>query len=374
MKLNFSFSKKAEQDTLADVQPLKSKKREWLNAIVFALVASTLIRGLIFSAYAIPSGSMEGSLLTGDYLFVSKASYGARMPFTPVQNPLLESTITRYQIKTYWDGIQLPYFRLPGFSKIKKGDIVVFNKPEEADPSYDRPVDIRTNLIKRCQATPGDMLMIVNGQVYINGKTAPNAPKAQTSYTVVTDGNTINPDVFRELNIEVIAQEDLQSYMMIIPQDHLAEFKSYSYIKSVTPVVEPAGSYDATVFPNSVKFKWNMDNYGPLLLPAKGMSIPLNDSTLILYGRAIELYEHNNLQRKGNEVLINGKKANSYKFKMDYYWMMGDNRHNSLDSRFWGYVPEDHVVGKALITWMSIDSTQNLLNKVRWSRILKPIR
>jgi len=373
MKLNNPFSKKLERNDVADDRPKKSKKREWLNAIVFALVASTLIRGLIFSAYAIPSGSMEGSLLTGDYLFVSKATYGARMPFTPVQNPLLESTITKYQIKTYWDGIQLPYFRLPGFSKIKKGDIVVFNKPEEADPSYDRPVDVRTNLIKRCQAIPGDLLTIVNGQVFINGKAAPNAPKAQTSYKVVTDGNTINPDVFSKLNIEVMAQEDLENYIMIIPQDHLAEFKTYAYIKSVTPVVEPAGSYDAAVFPHSPKFKWNMDNFGPLLLPAKGMSVALNDSTLVLYSRAIELYEHNTLQRKGNEILVNGKKADHYIFKMDYYWMMGDNRHNSLDSRFWGYVPEDHVIGKALITWMSVDSTQNLWNKVRWSRILKPI-
>jgi len=369
MKLKLPFSRKTDGS-----MPEKSKKREWLNALIFALVASTLIRGLIFSAYAIPSGSMEGTLLTGDYLFVSKISYGARMPFTPVQNPFLESTITKYQVKTYWDGIKLPYFRLPGLSTIQKGDIVVFNKPEEADPSYDRPVDVRTNLIKRCQATPGDVLTIVNSQVFINGRAAPNAEKAQTSFNVVTDGNTINPDIFRDLGIEIIGQNDLSTYTMIIPTLHLAEFKGYSYIKKVTPVIDPAGHYDAEIFPHNEKFKWNMDNFGPLTLPKKGMTISLNDSTMVLYRRAIELYEHHQVEMKGRDILIDGKRADRYTFKMNYYWMMGDNRHNSMDSRFWGYVPEDHVIGKAMITWLSIDSAENLLDKVRWNRILKPIR
>ncbi|HEY0177211.1 MAG TPA: signal peptidase I [Pedobacter sp.] len=369
MKWNLPFRKKTDT-----VKSKKSKKREWIDAILFAVVASTLIRGLLFSAYAIPSGSMEGTLLTGDYLFVSKISYGPRMPFTPVQNPFLESTITKYHIKTYWDGIKLPYFRLPGLTEIKKGDIVVFNKPEEADPSYDKPVDVRTNLIKRCQATPGDVLTIVNGQVYINGKAAPNAEKSQTSYVVVTDGNTINPEIFHDMNIEIRQQSDNSTYEMIIPKEHLAAFKGFSYIKSVTPVVEPAGSYDVAVFPHNEKFKWNEDNFGPLLLPKRGMTVSLNESNMILYRRAIELYENNKVTVKDKEVFINDKKADHYTFKMNYYWMMGDNRHNSLDSRFWGYVPEDHVLGKAMITWMSVDSTQNLLNKIRWDRILKPIR
>lgn len=369
MRWNLPFKKKADGNV-----PKKSKKREWFDAVLFAVVASTLIRGLLFSAYAIPSGSMEGTLLTGDYLFVSKISYGPRMPFTPVQNPFLESTITKYHIKTYWDRIKLPYFRLPGLTEVKKGDIVVFNKPEEADPSYDRPVDVRTNLIKRCQATPGDVLTIINSQVFINGKAAPNAPKAQTSYVVVTDGNTINPDVFHDMNIEIRQQSDDYTYEMIIPADHLARFKGFSFIKSVTPVVEPAGVYDANVFPHSEKFKWNEDNFGPLTLPKRGMVIPLNESTMILYRRAIELYENNKVEVKGKDILINGEKTDRYTFKMNYYWMMGDNRHNSLDSRFWGYVPEDHVLGKAMITWMSVDSTQNFINKVRWNRILKAIR
>lgn len=368
MKWIFNLKKKSEND-----RPKISKKKEWFNAVLFAVVAATFIRGLLFSAYAIPSGSMEGTLLTGDYLFVSKISYGPRMPFTPVQNPFLESTITKHHIKTYWDGIKLPYFRLPGLSAIKKGDIVVFNKPEEADPSFDRPIDVRTNLIKRCQALPGDVLTLVNGQVYVNGKAADNPAQSETSYSVITDGNSINPQLFEDLNIEILQQDDLYTYVMNIPNASLSALKGYSFIKSMDAVVAPAGSYDAAIFPHNDQFKWNLDNFGPLTLPAKGMTISLNSANLILYRRAIELYEHNKVAIQGNNVLINGKKADNYTFKMNYYWMMGDNRHNSMDSRFWGYVPEDHVIGKAMITWMSIDSARNFMDKVRWNRILKVI-
>lgn len=369
MKWNFSFKRSAKAD-----KPKKTKAREWMDAILFAVVASTIIRGLLFSAYAIPSGSMEGSLLTGDYLFVSKINYGPRMPFTPIAIPFLESTVTSANIKTYWDGIKLPYLRLPGLAEVKKGDIVVFNKPEEADPSYDRPIDARTNLIKRCQATPGDLLTIVNAQVYINGKAAPNADKQQTSYNVITDGTTLNPLVFHDLKIEVLTQSTPNSFEMIIPKESVAILKSYSNVKSVTPNIETAGTYDAAIFPHNEHFKWNLDNFGPLVMPKRGMVIPINDSTMALYRRAIELYENNRVETMGKDVLINGKKADTYTFKMNYYWMMGDNRHNSLDSRFWGYVPEDHIVGKAMITWMSIDSAGTFLDKIRWNRILKPIR
>ena len=367
--MNWNFITKKKTD---NPKPKKSKTREWVDALVFAVVASTIIRGLLFSAYAIPSGSMEGTELTGDYLFVSKFSYGARMPFTPVSVPFLESTV--YGIKTYWDGIKLPYFRLPGFSDPQKGDIVVFNKPGEADPSYNKPVDVRTTLIKRCQATPGDLLTIVNAQVYINGKAAKNAPDAQTSYNVVTDGKQLNPQVFQDLNITVIQQTAVDSFQMIIPNQSIATLKSYSDIKSIVPVIQPKGQYDSEVFPHNEQFKWNIDNFGPLVLPKKGWTVKLNDSTMVLYRRAIELYENNKVEGAGNNIMINGKKADSYTFKMNYYWMMGDNRHDSLDSRFWGYVPEDHIIGKAMITWLSIDSTQDMFHKVRWNRILKPIK
>jgi signal peptidase I len=364
--MNWKFLRKKDSNK---AKPKKSKTREWLDAIVFAVVAATIIRGLLFSAYAIPSGSMEGTELTGDYLFVSKFSYGPRMPITLLSIPFTEPVV--YGIKTYWDGIQLPYFRLPGFSDPKKGDIVVFNKPEEADQKI--PVDQRTTLIKRCQAAPGDLLAIFNAQVYINGKAALNAPKAQTSYTVVTDGKDINPQLFQDLNITIRQKMSADSFEMIIPNQNLAAFKGFSNIKSVTPQIQKAGLADLEIFPHNARFKWNLDNFGPLVLPKKGWTVTLNDSTLILYRRAIEIYEHNKVDTIGNQILINGKKVGSYTFKMNYYWMMGDNRHDSLDSRFWGYVPEDHIIGKAMITWLSIDSTQDLFHKVRWNRILRPI-
>lgn len=350
-------------------QPKKSKTREWLDAVLFAVVASTLIRGLLFSAYAIPSGSMERSLLVGDYLFVSKISYGPRMPFTPVAVPFLESTLTSDSIKTYWDGIKLPYFRLPGLSEIKKGDVVVFNKPEEIN----KPVDVRTLLIKRCQATPGDVLEIVNGQVFINGKANGNAAGAQTSYEVKTDGREINPKILGELHIEIRQQLAENTFEMIVPTENVSTLESYSNIKSVKAIVKPKGEFDWQVFPHNENFKWNEDNFGPLVLPKKGMTVTLNDSTMALYKRAIEFYENNRVEVKGNAVFINQKKAGHYVFKQDYYWMMGDNRHNSLDSRFWGYVPEDHIIGKAMVTWLSVDSTASGLNWVRWDRILKVI-
>ena len=364
--MNWTILKKKPTDPK---KPKKSKGREWLDAIVFAVIAASIIRGLLFSAYAIPSGSMEGTELTGDYLFVSKFSYGARMPITLLSIPFTEPVM--YGVKTYWDAIQLPYFRLPGFSDPKKGDIVVFNKPEEADQNI--PVDQRTTLIKRCQAAPGDVLTIVNAQVYINGKAAIVPPKAQTSYTVVTDGREINPQVFQDLNITVRSPITPNSYEMIIPKESLATFKSYSNIKSIVPVIAPAGQYDAEIFPHNPRFKWNLDNFGPLTLPKKGWTVKLNDSTMVLYRRAIEVYEHNKVDTAGHTIMINGKKADSYTFKMNYYWMMGDNRHDSLDARFWGYVPEDHIIGKAIITVMSIDSTQDMFHKIRWNRVFKPI-
>ncbi|MCD8741559.1 signal peptidase I [Mucilaginibacter roseus] len=348
----------------------KSKAREWLDAIVFALVVSTVVRGLLFSAYAIPSGSMEGTEMTGDYLFVSKLSYGARMPNTPLSIPFLESHVTSADIKTYWDAIKLPYFRLPGFSEVERGDVVVFNYPGGTPKD---PVDMRVHYIKRCVGTPGDVLSIVDSRVMVNGKELKNAPKAQTSWLVSTDGNAINPELLQDLNVEVRGQLSANDYVMIIPADSFNELKGLSNIKSITPVIEPKGEQDLTVFPQSELFKWNQDNYGPITVPKRGMTVPLNDSTAALYGRNITLFEHNTVKKENGSYFINNKKADSYTFKMNYYWMMGDNRHNSEDSRYWGFVPEDHVVGKAVLTFMSIDSTKNLFNKVRWNRVMRTI-
>ncbi|HTI60546.1 signal peptidase I [Mucilaginibacter sp.] len=352
----------------------KSKTREWVDAIVFAVIAATIIRGLLFSAYAIPSGSMEGTQLVGDYLFVSKISYGPRIANTPLAIPFTEPKV--FGIKTYLSFLQLPYWRLPGLGEIKKGDIVVFNTPEEADLEHSTPVDERTSLIKRCQATPGDTLTIVNTQVYINGKAAPNAPHQQTSYLVTTtDATPINPKILTDLNIEKRMQRDTNVYELVIPRENIATLKSYSNIKSIVTIIKKAGEIDSSslVFPRDLNLKWNEDNYGPLIIPKRGWTISVNDSTMTLYRRAIEVYENNKIDVNGKDYYINGKKADTYTFKMNYYWMMGDNRHDSWDSRFWGYVPEDHIVGKAVMTFFSTDSTKSFFNKIRWHRIFKPI-
>jgi signal peptidase I len=370
MKIPFLTSKKVPSTTVAEEVKPKSKTREWLDAIVFAVIAATVIRGLLFSAYAIPSGSMEGTLLTGDYLFVSKLAYGPRMPITPISIPFLESRIGSSKIKTYWDGLQLPYYRLPGLAHVKVGDVVVFNYAPDAG---NNPVDMRVHYIKRCLGGPGDVVSISDAKVYVNDKLFVNAPKTQTSYLVSTDGNPMNPELLKDLHIEIYQQLSAADYIMIIPGSSFDDFKNRENIKAIKEVIVPKGQTDQAIFPNSSLFNWNQDNFGPLKIPARGWTVPLNDSTMALYGKAIEMYENNKVVRVGKDIFINDKKADTYTFKMDYYWMMGDNRHNSEDSRFWGFVPEDHIVGKAMITWMSSDSSASPLNRIRWSRILRSI-
>ncbi|MDB5125484.1 MAG: lepB [Mucilaginibacter sp.] len=380
--MNWKFWKKDKSKT----KKKKGALREWGDAIVFAVIAATLIRTLFIEAYVIPSGSMESSLLIGDYLFVSKMNYGARMPITPVSFPFVAHTLPYTNVNSYWDGIQLPYYRLPGLSDIKKGDVVVFNQPMEADSPLYRPVDHRENIIKRCQGTPGDTLSVVNAQVYINGKPSPTAEHGEMSYTVKTDGSEINSLLIEELHLSDMANlEDNSGFTTNTTVESANKLKTYSNIKSVTPNIAPRGIADLynpvypvkypqfKITPKFPDYKWNVDNYGPIIVPKKGMTIKLDSMTFPIYGRAIGIYEHNTLKVNGHDIFINGKKADTYTFKINYYFMMGDNRHNSEDSRFWGFVPEDHVVGKALFTWMSIDSTASFVNKIRWSRIFRGI-
>jgi signal peptidase I len=359
----------------------KSPTREWADAIIFAVIAATLIRTLFIEAYTIPTPSMERSLLVGDFLFVSKVNYGARTPMTPIAFPFAHHTMPVLGTKAYWDGIKLPYYRLPGLSDVKKGDVVVFNYPMEADSPYYRPVDKRENYIKRCQGTPGDTVSLVDAQVYVNGKAAPNPPGEQTDYTITTNGMEMNPQILEELNVS--NYENIPFPTMT--KDAAAKLKSFSNVKSVTQNIKARGLADPfnAVFPAAYPkyalspqngaFNWNVDNYGPIIIPKKGWTVKLDSLTMPLYGRAIEIYENNKVQIVGKDVLINGKKADSYTFKMNYYWMMGDNRHDSADSRYWGFVPEDHIVGKALFIWMSWDDNASFLNKIRWSRLFRGI-
>jgi len=354
----------------------KSQPREWAEAIIFSLLAATIIRTFFFEPYLIPSASMESSLLIGDYILVGKINYGARVPITPVAYPFAHNTMPYSYSKSYWDGFQLPYWRLPGLGEIKKGDVVVFNYPMEADSPWYRPVDKRENFIKRCQATPGDTLSILNAQVYINGKMAPNPADGQPSYFVTTDGKKPDSAILRELHIDIRQPigNSGRDFEMLMTRQSVARLKHYPGIKSIVELARIKEFDDPEVFPRDRHYQWNADNLGPIIIPRKGWTVRLDSLTIPLYKRAIVVYEKNKLTIIGNNIFINGKKASGYTFKMNYYWMMGDNRHNSEDSRYWGFVPEDHIVGKALIIWMSTDTSASFLHQTRWSRLFKRIK
>ncbi len=349
----------------------KSTGREWTEAIIFAVVAATLIRSFFIEAYTIPTPSMERSLLVGDFLFVSKVNYGPRIPMTPVAFPFAHHTMPLINTRAYWDGLELPYYRLPGLSNVEKGDVVVFNYPMEADSPYFRPVDKRENYIKRCQGTPGDTLSVVDAQVYVNGKAAPNPPGEQIDYQLQTDGTELNPKVLEDLQITMYESNPNPT----MTAASAATLKGYSNIKSVKPLIQPKGLIDPQIFAGDANHRWNADNFGPLIIPKKGWTVKLDSLSIPVYKRAIEVYEHNKVELVGKSgIKINGVAANTYTFKLNYYWMMGDNRHDSLDSRFWGFVPEDHIVGKALFIWMSWDDNGTFLNKIRWSRLFRGIK
>ncbi len=351
----------------------KSGKREWVDAIIFALVAALIIRVFFIEAFVIPSGSMEGTLLVGDYLFVSKVNYGARTPITPVSYPFAQHTMPLLGTKAYWSGLQLPYYRLPGISHVKRGDVIVFNYPMDIDSPLYRPIDKQENYIKRCVAIAGDTLAILNAQIYINNKPEPNPVNYQPSYLVHTTVTGIDPEAIKDLGIttrQQITPEDVELLMTPQAAEHL---KGYLAVKSIHEYYQLRGVYDPDIFPHDPHLRWNVDNYGPIIIPKKGWTVKLDTLNFPVYRRAIQVYENNKVELVGNDILINGKKTNTYTFKMDYYWMMGDNRHNSEDSRFWGFVPEDHIVGKALFTWMSVDSSKSFLSNIRWKRVFRGI-
>ncbi|WP_029286765.1 signal peptidase I [Pedobacter sp. R20-19] len=384
-----------------DHKKKKSKTREWVDAIVFAVVAATIIRVFFIEAYTIPSGSMERSLLIGDYLFVSKVNYGARIPMTPVAFPFAHHTMPLTGTKAYWDGIQWKYYRLPGLSEIKRNDVVVFNLPvgdtvalENQEPSYynlirqsdwktvnsqytvtSRPVDKRENIIKRCIGIPGDVVRMQNGIVSINGKSEPLKNTGQMPYKIHLTTANVNLEVFSNLGFKVneMQQLDGETYIANATSEMIQKLKQFDFVKSVELSVSPPSTNDGNLFPLDPNRKWNVDNFGPVKIPAKGWTVKIDSNTMPLYYRAIRTYEGNKVEQKEGKWYINDQPATTYTFKMNYYWMMGDNRHNSTDSRYWGFVPEDHVVGKALFIWMSFDRDASFFHKIRWSRLLKGI-
>lgn len=380
----------------------KTKSREWFDAVVFAVIAATVIRVFFIEAYTIPTGSMEKSLLIGDFLFVSKVNYGARIPMTPVAFPFAHHTMPVTGTKAYYDGIQWKYRRLPGMQDIKRNDVVVFNFPdgdtvalEAQDRDYydmvravgkqaiqnqytivSRPVDKRENYIKRCIGISGDILSMSNGLVTINGKAEPMKNTGQIDYMVKFKTSDVNFQVFEEMGFVIdrdISALSQDTYNFVGTPVMMDKVKKLDFVASVNTRTAAPGAVEANVFPQDPNRKWNADNWGPVQVPKKGWTVKLDSVSMPLYQRAISTYEGNKVEKVAGGWLINGVKTDSYTFKMDYFWMMGDNRHNSLDSRYWGFVPEDHIVGKALFIWMSYDTNGSFFSKIRWGRLFNGI-
>ena len=400
-KVHWSFWKKKNPPN-----GKQTKVIEWVDAIIFAVIAATFIRMFFIEAYTIPTSSMEKSMMVGDYLFVSKTAYGPKMPNTPISFPFVHHTMPlSTTMKSFSTIIHNPYRRIAGFGKVKNDDVVVFNFPEgdtvainmqersyyELVRSYGRdkiwgdkrvfgdiiyrPVDKRENYIKRCIAIAGDSLKIVKGQVYVNGKPQKEIPGIQYKYLINTNGTAINASTLEKLDITQSEVEGSDSrYIMSLTAEQDRKMDGLKFIQSKERVTWPSDNSDPAIFPSDPKFIWNLDNFGPIWIPKKGVTINLSVENLPLYKRIIDVYEENDLQVKDGAIYINGTPASTYTFKMDYFWMMGDNRYNSADSRYWGFVPEDHVVGKASFVWLSLDKNKSFLSKIRWNRFFMGVK
>ncbi len=397
----------------------KSSSGDWVSSILFAIVAATLVHTYFMQPFVIPTSSLEKTLLKGDFLLVSKFHYGARLPMTAVAAPMVHDTLPIVNSPSYLKKPQLPYLRIPGFQDIKRNDIVVFNWPadtlfnmyKQADKKYEKPIDKKTNYVKRCVGIAGDSLEVKDGYVFINGTQTqlPDRAKTQFYYTVISkkylsaqylknDIGTTEFNRFYKINKASAARYNLRnvvpfpndstSYMVEISGDlnlsQNTDFKatdryninmsveeketlaSNSDIISITRNIKPKGIKDnSTIFPSSMDGIWNGDNMGPIYIPEAGKTVALNKEVLPLYKAIITDYEGNKLNTDGNDIYINGKIATTYTFKQDYYWMMGDNRQNSLDARYWGFVPFDHVIGKPVFVWMSISGVELGLSNIK---------
>ncbi len=411
--------------------------REWTEAILFAVIAATVIRTFFLEAFTIPTSSLEKSLMVGDYLFVSKISYGAKIPNTPLSFPFAHHTLPATKsTKSYLEWFKLPYFRLPGLGSVSNNDIVVFNYPDGdtvalnyQDQSYYqicrdnnykslynnetapiktgvdmeqqkyiyspigevvyRPADKRENYVKRCVAIAGDTLEIKNQKLFINSKPAYVAETMQYRYKVrTTDGTTLSTKLIERFDVSDPIQTEQDSigmyYIVNLPNNKVDQFKKIGNIKSVDSIIEAKGEYSPRIFPHNPNFKWNNDNFGPLFIPKKGITVNIDTTNISLYSRIIINYELNTMEIKGNKIFINGTESKTYTFKLDYYFMMGDNRQNSADSRYWGFVPEDHIVGKPVFVWMSIkednkntsdaDHPSGFIKKLKTSLFSDPAR
>ncbi|MEA2041357.1 MAG: signal peptidase I [Bacteroidota bacterium] len=408
----------------------KSKFIEWIDALVFAVIAASIIRMFFIEAYMIPTPSMEKSLLVGDYLFVSKYSYGPKLPNTPLSVPFTHHTMPGTKsTKPYLEWIKRPYNRLAGLTDVKRNDIVVFNFPagdtvvvEQQASSYysiirqqaselksvdnnkedsvfsnefyysiardmvranytitERPVDKRENYIKRCVAVPGDTIEVIHRQVYVNSEEQKHFEDMQYKYFVRTGGRTLNSKTLKDMGV---SEDDMDDAATRSPEIFVYPFtnemknkvEKFRSVVQVEPIENKEFDNAPYIFPHDPDYSWTEDNFGPLYIPKKGVTVTIDTSNIAVYQRIIEAYEKNSLEIQGEDIIINGQKANSYTFQMNYYFMMGDNRHMSADSRFWGFVPEDHIVGKALFIWMSLDPDKSLFRGgIRFDRLFSLI-
>jgi signal peptidase I len=366
--MNWKFWQKKE-DKKAVVK--KSFLREWLDAIVFAVVAATIIRTFFIEAFTIPTSSMEKSLLAGDFLFVSKINYGPRIPNTPVAFPFAHHTMPMTKdMPAYSRIIELPYMRLPGLQKIKNNDVVVFNYPMEDF----RPTDKKENYIKRCVGIPGDVMQVKNGILFVNANQAEMPEKLQWIYHVKTDGTDFNEKALRKLEItEGGKASNMGDYTFPLTKQGINEVKQFGIVKEVNVMFKPQTEFSDYIYPHDSICPWNVDWFGPITVPKQGMTVKLDAKNIAFYKRVIEAYEHHTIAVVNGQAIIDGNAATEYTFAMDYYFMMGDNRHNSADSRFWGFVPIDHVVGKAVFVWLSIDPNPDIsiFSKIRFGRMFR---
>ena len=431
--LNYSANPRHQPDR--SLRP-KTGFGETISSILFAVVAATLVHNYFIQPYIIPTGSLEKSLLIGDFLFVSKFHYGARAPMTAVSVPMVHDTVPGLKIRSYLKKPQLPYLRLPGLQKIKRNEIVVFSWPADTvrqffvrEKRVDKPIDKKSNYVKRCVGIPGDTLEIIDGFVHTNGSKNKLPDRARVQYThrayaqkgissrkliakgfsdfnrtykidnitessyqqlipyiigrmgntiedfrVITTAKGLPTDVIRKTGLRVSEILELKKEMTLT-LDEATAMRKVPEIDSVVRRFSKKNVPNEAFFPNKIPFDWNEDNFGPLVIPKKGMTVNLNKENLPLYKKIIAEYEANDLETSPSEIRINGNPTDRYTFKKDYYWMMGDNRHKSEDSRFWGFVPDDHIVGKPIFIWFSIKGINDGIKnwRIRWDRVFTTV-
>ena len=368
--VNWTFWKKREKKT----EEKQGFLKEFGNAIVFAVIGASLIHMFVIQPFTIPTSSMEGSMLVGDYLFVSKLHYGPYVPNTPVSFPFMHNTVWGTKdVKPYSESVQLGYHRLPGFTSVKNNDIVVFNYPED-DLYPTMPFDKKTHYVKRCLGIAGDKFQITDKVVYVNDKKLNVTDRTVLQFSYLVGAK-------RQLNVAKLYEKGISDvnfyrqangliyYTMMLSEETKKEISKISIVESIEAIKPSKSGKGKNVFPKGVDNGWDIDNYGPIVIPAKGMTVALTKDNYDLYNKIIKKYEGHTIKWENNKALLDGKVAKDYTFIYDYYWMMGDNRHNSLDSRFWGFVPETHIVGKPVFKWFSKDLNGN----IRWERLFTVI-